>query len=189
VVQLNVVKTIRLILDVITEVHARSSCPPDPASSTHDLSQSPTPHSPRPTLTAEQLRLKTRLLPLLQVEELLIRRLTHPGSAEFEPTHLGLLTNLPYSSHTRTTLKEVSVNSSTEWKGAFGRLLSRTSSSEGAHNNEAHDPNDPGIILHACSEDMIQLWNDPTIKSLLRARKLRLEDMAGLWVILCSFLV
>jgi hypothetical protein len=45
---------------------------------------------------------------------------------------------------------------------------------------DSDDPNDPSVVLHACAEDMIRLWNDPAIKTLLATRKLRLEEVAGL---------
>jgi len=43
-------------------------------------------------------------------------------------------------------------------------------------------PNDAGVILNACSEDIIKLWNDPTVKALLKAQKVRLEDMGGFFL-------
>ncbi len=45
---------------------------------------------------------------------------------------------------------------------------------------------DPGRILYACGEDMVTLWNDPLIKSLLRSQGTRLEDMPGLCVVRCG---
>ena len=39
---------------------------------------------------------------------------------------------------------------------------------------------DPSRVLHACADDMITLWNDPTIKAMLRAQAVRLEDLPGL---------
>ena len=74
------------------------------------------------------------------------------------------------------------MNSAAQWKGAFGRLLSTNirDSVDSEFGIDFDDPNDPGVILHNCSEDMIRLWNDPTIKALLKVHKLRLEDMPGL---------
>ena len=42
---------------------------------------------------------------------------------------------------------------------------------------------DPGRIIYACGEDMIKLWNDDTIRALLQAQGIRLEDQPGLWVV------
>jgi len=124
-----------------------------------------------------------RLLPLQQVEEALLRRLSSAGSSEIEATRLLPVTDLPCFG-TAANGKEITVNSTSQWKFAFSRLLSNPRSSfDSGADIDFEDPNDPGVILHACAEDMIQLWNDPTIKALLSARKQRLEDMAGLCVI------
>jgi guanine nucleotide-binding protein subunit alpha len=145
-------------------------------------SNSPAPPADPPTLSPEHLRLKMRLLPLQQVEENLLRRLSSAGSSEIEATHLSPVTNLPYSDKANRG-KEIAVNSNSQWKGAFTRLLSNARSSfESGADIDFQDPNDPGVVLHACTEDMIRLWNDPTIKALLSARNQRLEDMGGLCV-------
>ena len=78
--------------------------------------------TPIPPLTADHLKLKMRLSPLLQVEQALVRKLTPPGSAEFEATHLAQASNVGYMERMRQ--KEVAVNSLFAWKGVFGRLLS-----------------------------------------------------------------
>lgn len=39
---------------------------------------------------------------------------------------------------------------------------------------------DPGRVIHACCEDMIRLWTDPTIRRLLSSQNIRLQDMGGL---------
>lgn len=183
VVQLNVVHSVRLILDIITEAHANSNGPPTPAgmvgfpqsrSSSLESSGSGT------IINPDLLKLRMRLLPLQQVEEALLRKMTPAGSAEFEATHLSPVTNLPYKRRPGK-FREVAINSTAHWKGAFGRLLATTRTSvDSASDIDFEDPNDPGIILHACSEDIVQLWNDPTVKQLLKAQKLRLEDMSGL---------
>lgn len=133
-----------------------------------------------PALSPEHLRLKMRLLPLQQVEENLLRRLSPAGSTELEATYLSPVTNIPCSNRPGKA-REIAVNSTAQWKGAFNRLLSATRTSfESGADIDFDDPHDPGVVLHACADDMIRLWNDPTIKTLLRARKQRLEDMAGL---------
>lgn len=119
-----------------------------------------------------------RLLPLQQVEGSLLRKMTPPGSSEYEPTHLS-----PVKKKSGK-FRELAINSTTQWKGAFGRLIATARASfEGSTEIEFEAPNDANVILHACSEDIIKLWNDPTVKMLLRAQKVRLEDMGGLCVI------
>ena len=147
-----------------------------------------------------------RLLPLKQVEETLLRKMTPLGSGEFEGTQLSSITNFPSSGaggrsqranapsnahsdidSTSTApppkFREVAINSTAQWKGAFGRLVTTTAarvSIESGADIDFDDPNDPGVVLHACAEDISKLWADPTVKALLRTLKIRLEDMSGL---------
>lgn len=170
--QLNVARSIRIILEAMTETQKPHGGSP--------RSSSPKPTPDFPTLSSELLRLKMRLLPLQQVEENLLRRLSSAASSQLEATHLSPVTNIPYSSKAGKQ-KEITVNSTSQWKDAFGRLLTTARTSfQSIEHIDFEDPNDPGVVLHACADDMIQLWNDPTIKALLSARKQRLEDMAGL---------
>lgn len=142
-------------------------------------------------LPPELLKLRMRLLPLQQVEEVLLRKMTPAGSAEFEATHLSPVTNLPYKLRTAGKFREIAINSTAQWKGAFGRLMATARASmDSAADIDFEDPNDPGVILHACAEDINQLWQDPTVKQLLKANRLRLESMAGLYdssCALCNF--
>ncbi|KAM6502181.1 guanine nucleotide-binding protein alpha-4 subunit [Amanita muscaria] len=173
VVQLNVVRSIHLILDAMEDVK-QGHAPPN-----HDAATGqPIPPVRYPTLTVEHMKLRMRLLPLQRVEELLLRRLSHAGSATFEPNHLvSLEEDQPLQR------KEFAVHSSSQWINAFGRLLSAARASfEKESEIDFTDPNDPGVILNACSEDMTKLWNDPIIQQLLRLMRIRLEDMAGFFL-------
>ncbi|KAI0711310.1 G-protein alpha subunit [Earliella scabrosa] len=183
VVHLNVVRSIRIILDAMADAQLQQYHINASPIRTHppDLSRSPSGsslstryrHSP---LTAEHLKLKLRLAPLVQVEEALIRRLTPAGSGELEATQLRA-----YGSHAdraRALEKEVAVNSQFAWKGVFNKMLSRNSGDDADYN----DPDDPSRILHACAEDMITLWSDPTIKAMLCSQGIRLEDMPGFFL-------
>jgi hypothetical protein len=182
VIQLNVVQSIRLILDTMSDNQRGHSSRPDSE-----------PEPPNFSLSQEHLRLKMRLCnfpslllmdlclitfrsaPLAQVEESLIRKLDVLGTNP-EPPRLKSLTNLP----SRPRVQELCVYSSA-WKGAMSRLLP-TARRESFDSQviDSDDPNDPSIVLHACAEDMMRLWNDPAIKTLLDTRKLRLEEVAGL---------
>ena len=131
-----------------------------------------------PELDPELLRLKTRLQPVLGVEELLIRRLTE-DSGETEATQLDTI------NRSRSVLKEVAVNASLQWKGAFAKHHYRQErgDQESIDSSAAvdwEDPNDPGIVLNECAEDIKRLWRHPTIQEMLSKQNLRLEEMAGL---------
>ena len=189
VIQLNVVQSIHGILDLISKAHAASSAASSSAStssrraSTSSLSApSPTATIPieYPPLTPEHLKLKMRLAPLIQVEAALIRRLLPPD--QVEGLSRSNLTAPPFH-------QEISVNSSTGWKNTFNRLLRNPSGRDSCDSMDLinwSDPDDPGVVLHACSEDMIRLWADPTVRKLMEVEKMRPEEMAGLCVMSVS---
>jgi len=141
-----------------------------------------------PELTPNHHRLKERLEPLFQIENILLSRLhlnsygpsavettTHPQNGSHGDSNIGYLSG------------EVSVNSTVPWKRAFSLLLKNDRQSfEKELPVDPNNPSDPRAMLNSCSRDMIRLWNDPTVKALLRARKLRLEDTPGLSVFLLS---
>ncbi|KAK7045704.1 hypothetical protein VNI00_007537 [Paramarasmius palmivorus] len=148
--------------------------PPRPSSP--NRSDSPTHLTPvLPTLTAEHMKLKIRLSPLLQVEEALWRKLSPSSPPDAMSTRLSSVTNLPNNGKPR----EGAVYSISGWKGAFNKFLAGRSSID-SQNIDFDDPDDPGTILHHCAQDMIKLWNDPVVRKLLAALSLRLEDMPGL---------
>ena len=60
-----------------------------------------------------------RLTPLVQVEEVLLRKLSPAGSGETEATHLTSGKNT-----SKYKDKELAINSSFAWKGVFNRLIS-----------------------------------------------------------------
>ena len=119
-----------------------------------------------------------RLSPLQQVEETLLRKMTPGGSAGWEVTHLSPITNLSYSG--RNTPGELALNSLTPWKNAFNKLVSGPRTSLDSQDIDFDDPNDPGVILNACKDDINALWTDPTIKELLLVQRIQLEDVGGL---------
>ncbi|KAK7683169.1 hypothetical protein QCA50_013842 [Cerrena zonata] len=188
VVLLNVVRSIRTILEAITEFHdaqnsqAASFAPSRPTTSP---SSSSPPAGSWLRLTPEHLKLKLRLLPLLQVEESLIRKLTPPGSPEFAATHLSQITNIPSPMVSRPSAKgkEVAVNSQFAWKGVFSKIIpSSRDSFDSADLVNWEDPEDPGRIIFACSEDMIKLWRDPMIRKILNHQHIRLQDEGGFFL-------
>ncbi|KAG9311698.1 guanine nucleotide binding protein, alpha subunit [Chiua virens] len=183
VIQLNVVQSIHAILDLISKAHATAngaSLTPSPSTlSTPSSSAPPSPISPAPKeyppLTPEHLKLKMRLAPLFQVEAALIRRLLPPDQIE----------GLTRSNLTAPIQQEISVNSNMGWKNTFTRLLGGAgvrTSCDSMDLIDWGDPDDPGVVLHACSDDMVKLWGDPTIRKLMEIEKMRPEEMAGFFL-------
>ncbi|EIW81317.1 G-alpha-domain-containing protein [Coniophora puteana RWD-64-598 SS2] len=181
IIQLNVVQSVHSILELMSKAPHGSSRP-----STANLgATSPGGSKDRgyPTLTAEHLKLKMRLAPLIQVEESLVRKLLGSGIHGYDCSKLSNVTNLPYSERLTTDgRKELTVNSASRWKGTFNRLFNGRESVESEMMIDWDDPDDPGNILHACSEDMIKLWADPTIHKLMDVEKMRPEEMAGFFL-------
>lgn len=79
-----------------------------------------------------------RLLPLLQVEEVLIRKLTPAGSGEYEATQLTQITNLPVGLENGSSSRidggkrerEIAINTQFAWKNMFNRLMGGRDSAE-----------------------------------------------------------
>ena len=89
-----------------------------------------------------------RLLPLLQVEEVLIRKLTPAGSGEYEATQLAQITNLPAGLENGDSYgsggngvngnagangkreSEIAINTQFAWKNMFNRLMGARDSAE-----------------------------------------------------------
>jgi hypothetical protein len=170
IVQLNVVRSIHVILDVITRAQNRRL-----------VDETRPPESP--IVEQDLLELKMRLSPLIQIEEVLMQRLIPSGPDKSDAARLAQLTNIPYSEHPRNVNREVAVNSGTQWKTVFTRLVSSDKDSFDSEKAiDWEDPNDPGVVLHALAEDMKALWNHQTVQALLVRQNLRLQEAAGLYV-------
>ncbi|KAJ6590545.1 guanine nucleotide binding protein, alpha subunit [Mycena vulgaris] len=172
IIQLNVVRSIHVILDVITRAQNRrpvgtdDTRPPD-----------------SPIVEEDLLALKNRLSPLIHVEEVLMQRLIPSGPDKSDAARLAQLTNIPYSERPRNVIREVAVNSTNQWKDVFTRLMA--SDRESFNSEKAidwDDPTDPGVVLHALAEDMKALWNHQTVQALLVRQNLRLQEAAGFFL-------
>ncbi|KZP15914.1 G-alpha-domain-containing protein [Athelia psychrophila] len=183
VVQYNVVRSIRIIVEAITAAEAAASLKaPFPSQTKYSAYapkvqpiEPPTPPSEYPPLTEEHLLLKMRLSPLSQVEASLVRQLTLSVPSDYDA---------PSSSkEPKGPEKEMYVSSSGQWKHIFSKLVNDTRNSfESQDIIDWNNPNDPGVILHACADDMKKLWQDPIIQQLLRVQKLRIEEVAGFFL-------
>ncbi|KAI6045255.1 G-protein alpha subunit-domain-containing protein [Pisolithus marmoratus] len=183
IIQLNVVQSILAILDIISRAHAvsnpftshahGSSSQSSSGHVSHGSSSSsfpPSGHKDYPPLTAEHLKLKMRLAPLGQVEAALIKKILPPGQT---------------SPAEDSSLHEVCINSNSGWKSALSRIVGNGDNRKSCDTADMinwTDPDDPGVVMHACAEDMKRLWSDPIIKRLMEVEKMRPEDMAGFFL-------
>ncbi|KAJ6541761.1 guanine nucleotide binding protein, alpha subunit [Mycena capillaripes] len=168
IIQLNVVRSIHIILDAMTRAQNTTDRPPSARSSvsSHESLR----------LDAELVQLKTRLLPLLDIEKSLLMRLSLPGSTEWEPTER------PLAVAKRRQSKEIAVNSTVAWKAAFTRLTEDRQSFDTDHLVDWDDPEDPGVLLHARNDDMKRLWAHPTVQAILEKQSIRLQELAGFFL-------
>lgn len=237
VIYLNLVRSIRRILDALT--------PESDAVDDHDdmdsmetasviISSNGRPPSALSGTRVPNYELyKNRLQPLVQLEERLIRQLSCPDNDD-EPTHLGqpiynwqnynnytttpvngtngrpaptitipqthpshyspisplngsgeLVSPSGSSTHSKSSKKEVSVHTSSNWKKAFA-LGGKAKSPKSAHTNEIEgwweDPDDPVHPLNACASTMLELWRDPYVRKRLQEKRIRLEESSGFYL-------
>ena len=179
VIQYNIAHSIRLIIEAMNEVQRVTYPTTSSLRNSRQDSQPPSPPEDPgyPHLTGEHLKLKLRLSPLVQVEDALARKFSLAGSSSVD---LGDNKDLNSSQRPR----EVIVNSTTQWRGIFRRHPANESKARDSMDSELmidwDDPQDPGVLLNACADDMKRLWNDPTIQTLLDMQKLRVEEVASL---------
>lgn len=158
-IQLNVVRSVRLIVDTITLAHqAGEGYPP---------------------LGPDQLKLKMKLSPLLNMEDTLIQKLApnsqHHIRGETVDPVLGDASNVP-EAPAAPIRTELTLNSRSTWKTAFKKWTKGGTSEE----IDFDDPTDPGRVLFACKEDAIALWTDPVVRQILDISRVRPQDQGGL---------
>lgn len=153
--------------------------------------------------------LKNRLVPLRHVETFLIAKLVPPNEEEPThlgiTSRLGeppIATGQPFPSSARQRRpsqngvlhrdQEVFVRANQGWKGALARArvtnASVSESDESVSDRRATSLGDVGVetpdeaqeVLHACRDDMIQLWHDEGVRDILKRKKIRLEESSGL---------
>ncbi|GJE93719.1 G-alpha-domain-containing protein [Phanerochaete sordida] len=174
VIQLNVVRSIRHIIDAVSDVRRREL----PVSSASEDSDNESDERARLPIHLETICM--RLLPLRHIEALLVAKLVPPN--EEEATHLGVCHGEGGGcTHHRHHHHEIFVRPGATWKGGmlnrarYGRPLSA-----GTTGQETQDESQ--LALHQCRDDMIALWNDRTVRDILRKRKIRLEESPGFFL-------
>ncbi|KAG6334212.1 hypothetical protein ID866_4883 [Astraeus odoratus] len=196
VIQLNIVRSVRTILDAISSI--RPLPPPSDTQSPAEDSDDDTPHVPH-----EIELLKMRLTPLHHVEALLIAKLI-PASQDdaWAPTTAssagGALTSPYHHSHYPPyhhrpdqryhPSQEVFVRpSATSWKGALAKSFpyiggTRPNSVDEDSSTTSIARDEAQQVLHACCEDIATLWNNHLVREVLKKRKVRLEESPGFFL-------
>jgi hypothetical protein len=173
VVQLNLVRSIRIILDAIFSVDNARAARID--SGGEDDGDSDEEHSLE--TIDDVCMLAERLAHLRTLESALISKLV-PSEEGGEPTRLP----------THGDRDEVFVRPGTKWKGKFALRPSGKSASTSFDSSRPSSPgyslseDDIATALHAARLDMLSLWHHTSTKEVLRRKKIRPEESPGLFV-------
>ena len=171
-IQLNIVRSIRIIIDTISDVHHNAV-----------LSEEESDGEEVFPLSDQLTTIKERLKPLRHIESILVAKLVPPNEAE---AHLA---NRPdfISSFQNRKGQEIFVRPGMGWHGALLRGARSTRPSS-AGSTGLETPDDAQCVLDSCRADMVALWQNPTVRAILQRRKVRLEELPGLYVIPSYFM-
>ncbi|KAH7924380.1 guanine nucleotide binding protein, alpha subunit [Leucogyrophana mollusca] len=176
VIQLNIVRSVRTIIDALSSVRL------PPIDSGGEDSDDGGPNIPQ-----ELEFLKMRLTPLRHIEALLIAKLI-PASEDDALSQLGGSSISNYKSHRSRSSErswqsqEVFVRPGATWKGALASG-SRTNGPPILSGDTGFGMRDEAQeVLHSCSDDILALWNDKLVREVLRRRKIRLEEFPGFFL-------
>ncbi|KAG6811835.1 hypothetical protein H0H92_005632 [Tricholoma furcatifolium] len=158
VIQLNLVRSVRLILDVIAQAITDPQLVPQDSPLLLDLSE-----------------VRMRLAPkVLQVEHLLTRRFNTDGFGHTE--------TIPRNSDSSSAdpednfVQEVAINSARPWKEALARSLTSVEQEQGT------EAVDSSVLLSDCAQDIELLWNNMSVQALLKSRNIHMEEVAGFFL-------
>lgn len=174
VIQLNIVRSVRTIMDALSNTRL------PPIDSGGEDSDDDAPHIPH-----EIDLLRMRLTPLRHIEALLIAKLIPPseddaaslvGSGSFSAYQARRSPSVERSRRTQ----EVFVRPGATWKGALAKTSRRDGRPTSLGDIGMSTRDEAQEVLHGCSDDIISLWNNRFVREVLRRRKIRLEELPGL---------
>ncbi|KAF8837882.1 G-alpha-domain-containing protein [Paxillus ammoniavirescens] len=176
VIQLNIVRSVRTILDALANVRLPL------VDSGGEDSDDGAPHIPH-----ELDLLKMRLTPLRHIEALLIAKLIPPSEDEAASLIGNSSVSLFQSHRSRSTERssrnqEVFVRPGATWKGALAKSSHRDGRPMSLDDTRLSTRDEAQEVLHSCSDDIISLWNDKFVREVLRRRKIRLEELPGFFL-------
>ncbi|KAG8864482.1 hypothetical protein FRB96_004985 [Tulasnella sp. 330] len=111
---------------------------------------------------------KVRLMPLLQAEQILTEKLAAPDSKDYRGDALGGREGYNHLSWSnRPTNQEVFVRPGANWK---------------FKNEDADNMDEPTRILFRAREDMMTLWASPVVQEILQREKINLSESSGFFL-------
>ncbi|CCM05237.1 uncharacterized protein FIBRA_07447 [Fibroporia radiculosa] len=153
IVQLNLIRSIKRLLEILQDEWDQSVRPSRPDKGKGVAGRSP----PGPTvrfstspLTDTHRRIRMRLSPLISIEEELTKRLLPEANEK---------------------VRDVCVRAGSGWKGVLTSVSSnhierRPGTAEG------RSKDDPTAVLAACRDDIVTLWEDPVVREVLKKHNL-----------------
>lgn len=181
IVQLNVVRSVLTVLDTLSEAQAESL---QVLQSTNGQGDDP---NEEPLLFSDDFEiLKSRLDPLRRVEEILIAKLGDEEGLVGGGSNGGSLPNSPGgiprpSIQQKKRKQEVTVRSTAMDKLRV-KLLGGPAGTRPQSEGDGANWDEPTEVIYHCREEMMALWEDPTVREVLRRRRVRVEEGPGLSV-------
>ena len=197
VIQLNLVRGINFILDLLAEELAGG---PYPASADSDVSDDDndndnydgarfSPSTGALHLSGKHRLLKLRLAPLRTLQRDLEMRIGIQAGADLSDTMIsppGSPTMGPGAAPPRK--QEFFVRSSTSWKQVHGRTSSEgtlglgAGAGGGGRRSKDVQMREAADILAGCADDMKAIWEDAAVREMLLRKGIRMETTPGLCV-------
>ncbi|EMD36098.1 hypothetical protein CERSUDRAFT_116002 [Gelatoporia subvermispora B] len=182
IIQLNLIRHIKKLLEVLQDEYDESVSAPSASylAKGKGVAGRPPPAGVRfstSPLTDQHRRMRMRLTPLLPIEEELTKKL------------------LPEAND---RVQDVCVRAGSGWKGVLAAISANNAQNPppplmppSALKNgggsrpgtaDARRSNDPTTVLAACRDDIVALWEDPVVQTVLKKRNVRLQDMPGFFL-------
>lgn len=185
VIQLNLVKSIRRILEAVIHANLASPDSPKAIAASDDRWDTSASGIAYPRMSMESLDstlststratddftdYKLRLMPLLRVEEILTQKLASPDSHGYNGDALGGREGYNHLSWTtaQTSAKEMFVRSGDMWKLAVSSGEAEPQADEATY------------LIFQVREYMISLWANQTVREVLEREKINLTESSGL---------
>ncbi|EED79074.1 candidate G-protein alpha subunit [Postia placenta Mad-698-R] len=166
IIQLNLIRSIKRLLEVLQEEWdqsvAQPASRPDKGKGVAGRAPPAVRFSTSP-LTDAHRKMRMRLSPLLPIEEQLSKRL-------FPEAH--------------ERLHDVCVPAGSGWKSMLASLSNGgvAAPAEKERRPGTADRDDPTAVLAACKDDIVALWEDPVVRAVLKKHNVRLQDMPGFFL-------
>ncbi|KAI9459695.1 guanine nucleotide binding protein, alpha subunit [Lactarius psammicola] len=177
VIYLNLVRSVRRILDTISAEREEEILDSTSIISNRRTSTSSGPTDPEiHRIAAEKhAEYSAILAPVLELEGRLIHRLREDDDDD-EATRLGDGSTPGWS----TPRGEYAVRTTSNWKRAF--TLKRSSKRVPTPVSWLEDPSDPVHVLDRCRDSMVRLWGDEWVRRRLVERRVRLQESSGFYL-------